>query len=170
MLTVIGRPSRNVGGRTVPIPPSAIGASGPPITMTVERGRLRLFAKATGQTDRMYVDVEAARASGHPDLPVPPTFLYGVELEAPDPFEWITSLGVDLNTVLHANQTFTYYEQAYAGDELTARGAITGVYTKKGGALEFVERRTRITRGETPIADLEQTVVIRVPGGTGGGA
>ncbi|GAA5039924.1 acyl dehydratase [Thermocatellispora tengchongensis] len=149
----------------MPIPPSVIGTSGPPVTMTVERGRLRLFAKATGQTDPVYVDLDAARAGGHPDLPVPPTFLYGIDLEVPDPFEWITSLGVDLNTVLHATQTFTYHRQAYAGDELTAHSTIADVYTKKGGALEFVERRTRITRGETPIADLAQTVVIRVTGG-----
>jgi acyl dehydratase len=148
-----------------PIPPSAIGSSGPPVTMTVERGRLRLFAKATGQTDPIYVDLDAARAGGYPDLPVPPTFLYGVELEAPDPFAWITSFGVDLNTVLHASQMFVYHNQAFAGDELSARSTIGHVFTKKDGELEFVQRRTRITRGQTLVADLEQTVVIRVRGG-----
>ncbi len=40
----------------------------------MERGRLRMFAAAIGETDPIYTDVEAARAAGHPDLPVPPTF------------------------------------------------------------------------------------------------
>ncbi len=153
----------------MPFPPAAIGTSGPPVTMIVERGRLRLYAKATGQTDPVYVDLDVARAASHHDLPVPPTFLYGVDLEAPDPFAWITSFGVDLNAVLHATQTFTYHSQAYAGDELTARSTVTDVYTKKRGALVFVERRTRITREETSIADLVQTVVIRAAGDGSGG-
>jgi hypothetical protein len=149
------------------IPSSAVGVPGPPASMTVERGRLRLFAKATGQTDPAYTDLAVARAGDHPDLPVPPTFLYGVELETPDPFAWITSFGVDLNTVLHAGQSFVYHAQAYAGDELTARSTITDLYTKKGGALEFVERRTQISRGHTLVAELAQTVVIRRGNGSG---
>ena len=50
-------------------------------TMTIERGRLRLFAKAIGETDPVYTDVEAAKAAGYPDLPAPPTFIFGIELE-----------------------------------------------------------------------------------------
>ncbi len=36
-------------GGSVPISASAIGTTTPPVTVTVERGRLQLFAKATGQ-------------------------------------------------------------------------------------------------------------------------
>src|SRR4051794_29101810 len=97
-----------------------IGTASPPVTMTVERGRLRLFAKATGQTDRRYVDLAVAEAHGHPDLPIPPTFLFAVELEQPDPFGWLSGLGVDLSRVLHGGQAFNYLEEAYAGDTLTA--------------------------------------------------
>jgi acyl dehydratase len=149
----------------VPISPAALGTSGPPVTTTVERGRLRLFAKATKQTDPVYLDPEVARAHGHPDLPVPPTFLFAVEMEAPDPFGWLTSLGVDMNDVLHGTQGFVYERMAYAGDTLVARSTITDVHSKKGGTLDFVERRTRITRGEVLVASLEQVVVVRVPEG-----
>ncbi|HEY9265413.1 MAG TPA: MaoC family dehydratase N-terminal domain-containing protein, partial [Mycobacterium sp.] len=65
--------------------PSAIGTQLPAATMTVDRARLRFFAKAIGETDPVYTDVDAARAAGHPDLPVPPTFLFSIELEASDP-------------------------------------------------------------------------------------
>lgn len=143
------------------IPPTAIGTSTPPLTVLVERGRLQLFAKATGQGDPTYVDPVAARAQGHRDLPVPPTFLFGLELEQPDPFGWLDRLGVDLSSILHGTQTFRYDTLAYAGDELTVSSTITDVYSKKGGALEFIERRTAVTRDGMPVATLEQTIVVR---------
>jgi acyl-CoA synthetase (AMP-forming)/AMP-acid ligase II len=71
---------------------SAVGTSSAPPPLAVERGRLRLFAKATGQTDPVYVDAAVAR--GHRDLPVPPTFLFGVELEQPEPFAWLSDLAL----------------------------------------------------------------------------
>lgn len=145
----------------MPVPLSAVGSSSPPVTATVERGRLRLFAKATGCTDPVYVDVDAARAAGHPDLPVPPTFLFGLELEQDDPFGWMRELGIDLNAVLHGSQGFRYAALAHAGDELTVRSVVTGVQTKKGGALELVDRRSEVTRGGEPVATLEQTIVVR---------
>ena len=139
----------------------AIGTSTPPVTMTVERGRLQLFAKATGQTDPVYTDVAAARAAGHQDLLVPPTFTFGIELEQPEPFGWLTDLGVDMGSVLHGSQSFEYLAPAYAGDELTATSVVKDVQVKKGGALTFLERETTITRGAVTIARLSCTTVIR---------
>lgn len=143
------------------ITPTCVGTSTSPLTLTVERGRLQLFARATGQMDPLYVDPAVAQARGHPDLPVPPTYLFGLELERPDPFAWITSLGIDLNTVLHGTQSFEYDQLAYAGDVLTTRSTITDVYSRKGGALDFIERRTEITRDGLPVATLNQTLVVR---------
>jgi acyl dehydratase len=143
------------------IPDSAVGTTGRPCRLTVERGRLRLFAKATGQTDPVYVDIDTARERGHRDLPVPPTFLFGVDLEQPEPFAWLADLGVDLNTVLHGAQSFDYVSPAFAGDDLTATSTITDVQTKKGGAMQVVERCTAITRGGQLIATLTSTIVIR---------
>ena len=40
----------------------------PPHSADVEAGRLRLFAKATGETRAEYLDEDAARAAGHPAL------------------------------------------------------------------------------------------------------
>jgi len=138
-----------------------VGTVTPPVTVTVERGRLQLFAKATGQVDPLYTEVAVARAKGHPDLPVPPTFLFGLELSQPDPFGWLTVYGVDMNTVLHGSQSFRYERAVHAGETLTAQSTITDVYSKKGGALDFVERRTEVSREGTLIAVLDQTIVIR---------
>ena len=144
----------------MPVLSSAVGRSTAPVTVTVERGRLRLFAKATGQADPLYTDLEVARAQGHPDLPVPPTYLFGLELEQPDPFAWITELGVDMTTVLHGTQTFSYDALAYAGDTLTVRSSLTGLQDKKGGAMQLVERSSVVSRGDEQVATLTQTIVV----------
>ncbi|MCT2582070.1 MaoC family dehydratase N-terminal domain-containing protein [Actinophytocola gossypii] len=141
---------------------AAIGRRLPEVTVDIERGRLRLFAKAIGETDPVYVDLDAARAAGHPDLPVPPTFFCALGHEQPDPFGWLDELGVDLRQVLHGEQSFTYHLVAYAGDRLTARPRITDIYARKGGALEFVVRETAVTRaGGEPVAELTDVVVVR---------
>ncbi|MEV6643213.1 MaoC family dehydratase N-terminal domain-containing protein [Amycolatopsis sp. NPDC051371] len=133
-------------------------------TLLVSHSRLRLFAKATGQTDPVYTDLDAAKAAGHPDLPVPPTFFFAVSLETADPFTWLTDLGVDLRTVLHGEQEFGYHRVAHAGDELTATARITDVYAKRGGALEFLVTATSITdQHGLPVADAIGTTVIRRP-------
>lgn len=144
--------------------PDIIGTQLPTTTMTVERGRLRLFNKAIGQKDPVYVDVEAARAAGHPDLPAPPTFLAAIQHECPDPLGWLMELGVDLNQVLHGEQTFCYHRMAYAGDKLTLTSRITDYATKKNGALELLTRRSHITDSlGWRIADLRDVVLVRHP-------
>lgn len=134
----------------------------PKFSVTVEAGRLRFFAKAIGQTDPVYTDQAAAKAAGHPDLPVPPTFFFCLEMESPDPAAIRNLLGLDYRRVLHGEQGFTYHRMAYAGDVLTYEQRIEDIYDKKGGALEFVVRKTRVTnqRGEH-VADLRSITVQR---------
>lgn len=115
-----------------------IGRMLPTTTLLISRSRLRNFAKAIGEENAVYVDVGAARRAGHRDLPVPPTFFFAVELEAPDPFAIYTELGVELSDMLHGEQSFEYERMAYAGDELSSSGQISDIYAKKGGLLEFI--------------------------------
>jgi acyl dehydratase len=139
-----------------------IGHTMPKFSATVEKGRLRFFAKAIGETDPVYTDEAAARAAGHPGLPVPPTFLFCLEMESPDPAAIRNLLGLDYRRLLHGEQGFTYHRMAYAGDELSFEQRIEDIYDKKGGALDFVLRKTRVTnqRGEH-VADLRTVTVQR---------
>jgi acyl dehydratase len=149
----------------MPVSPDAIGMALPPISMDIERGRLTAFARATGSTDPVYSDLDAAKNAGHRDLPVPPTFLTAIEWEHPDPLKWILDLGIDMNYVLHGSQNYAYHRVAYAGERLTAASTITDVFSKKGGALEFVIKTTAITdEAGGAVADLTQTIVVRNPG------
>lgn len=139
-----------------------IGHAFAPFTVDVERGRLRFFAKAIGQTDPVYSDDAAAQAAGHPALPVPPTFLFCLEMDAPNPAAIRELLQIDIAKVLHGEQRFRYHRPAHAGDRLSFEQRIADIYAKKGGALEFVVRETRVSnqRGEH-VADLQGITVVR---------
>src|SRR5690554_5595137 len=57
-----------------------IGQTLPSTTVHVEKGLLRLFAKVTGETDPVYLDEQAAQDAGHRSLPLPPTYLFCLEM------------------------------------------------------------------------------------------
>ncbi|KAF0807919.1 acyl dehydratase [Alcanivorax sp. S71-1-4] len=139
-----------------------IGAALPEFSADVEAGRLRFFAKAIGQDDAVYVDEAAARAAGFDGIPVPPTFLFCLEMEAPNPAALREMLNIDIGRVLHGEQQFIYHAPAYVGDRLTFSPKVADIYAKKGGALEFVVRETRVTnqRGEQ-VAELRCVTVVR---------
>jgi acyl dehydratase len=139
-----------------------IGHQLPPFQVEVEKGRLRFFAKATGQADPVYTDEAAARGAGHPALPVPPTFLFCLEMEAPNPAAIRELLGMDYRSLLHGEQGFSYHAMAYAGDTLTFRQHIEDIYDKKNGALEFVVRKTRVSnQRDELVAELRCVTVVR---------
>jgi acyl dehydratase len=123
-----------------------IGVVSEPRIVEVETGFLKFFAKATGETDPVYFDEEAARAAGHPSLPAPPTWLFSMALSAPAKrghiFDPVNGLGVDMARVLHGEQSFTYHRPIHAGDQLILTTTTTDIYVKKGGALEFVVQDT----------------------------
>jgi acyl dehydratase len=139
-----------------------IGHTIPAFSVVLEAGRLRFFAKASGQSDPVYSDEAAARTAGHSGLPVPPTFLFCLEMESPDPAAIRNLLGMDYRTLLHGEQGFTFHTMAYAGDTLTFQQRIHDIYDKKGGSLEFVDRRTSVTnQRDELVAELRCVTVIR---------
>jgi len=147
---------------------SAAGREFAPVSLLVTRSRLRNFAKATGQIDPVYTDVEAARRAGHRDLPVPPTFMFGIELEMPNPFAYLEELGVDLRTVLHGEQQFEYHQLAYAGEELTATSRIADIYQKKGGLLTFIVKDAVVTNQQDQrVTTMRSTTIVQHRPGAG---
>lgn len=139
-----------------------IGKTFPPLKVEIEKGRLRFFAKATGQTDPVYSDEAAAKKAGYRSLPVPPTFLFCMEMEVPDAYAWLPELNIDLGKVLHGEQSFKYHKPAVAGDTLTFETRIADIYDKKNGALDFVIRETRVSNQDGEhVADLKSVLVQR---------
>ena len=146
----------------MPLDTQYIGHRFAPFSAEVEKGRLKFFAKAIGQTDPVYSDEAAAKRAGHPGLPVPPTFLFCLEMESPNPGELRELLHIPVPKILHGEQRFTYHAMAFAGDTLTFEQRIADIYAKKGGLLEFIVRETRVTNQHgRPVADLHGITVVR---------
>jgi hypothetical protein len=137
---------------------------GTPLTdhaMVVERGRVRAFAAAIGETNPVYFDVAVARSAGYPDLPVPPTFLNGLDMmTAPYMFEMAGVFGLDIRTILHAEQSFTYHAMAFAGDRLTFTGRICDIYTRRDGTLEFAVSVSEVRRDGLLVVEVSSTIVV----------
>lgn len=139
-----------------------VGHELPPCELPIEYTRLRFFAKAIGETQAVYTDLEAARAAGYPHLPAPPTFLFAAELDSGALEALFAQLGVPLSKVLHGEQSFTYHRAVCVGDTVTVRSRIEDIYDKKNGALEFIVKASRITNqhGEL-VAEMRSVLVCR---------
>lgn len=142
---------------------SAVGRSFTPVTAHVEPGRLRFFLNTLGEQNPVYRDEAAARGAGYSATPIPPTYLFCLELmDAERPFEFLTELNIDLARVLHGEQRFTYHASVVVGDTLTFKSRVTGVADKKGGAMTMVVVETEVTNQHgAHVADTARTIVVR---------
>jgi acyl dehydratase len=142
---------------------SAVGRSFTPVTARVEPGRLRYFLNTTGERNAVYRDDAAARTAGYSAAPIPPTYMFCLEMmDAERPFEFLTELKIDLARVLHGEQRFTYRAPVVVGDTLTFKSRVSDVTDKKGGAMTMVVVETEITNQHgAHVADTARTIVVR---------
>ena len=131
-------------------------------TLAIERGRLRFFARAIGETNPIYTDEDAAKAAGYADIPAPPTFVFAAELDSGAMFALLDLLDVPLAKVLHGEEGFEYLAPVVAGDIVTISSRVKDIYDKRGGALEFLEIESTATNqhGAT-VAKIRNVTVVR---------
>jgi len=134
----------------MPVDKSYIGRTGKPVTMHVERGKIREFASAIKDDDPLYFDEERAREAG--GIMPPVTFLQTVQHWDRDG-EGRAQLPFDLKRVLHGEQEYEFLKPIHAGDVLTAVSRIVDVYEKpgkRGGSMNFAVTETeyRNPKGE----------------------
>jgi len=121
-----------------------IGHTFKPFTATVEAGKIRLFCKAIGEDDPIYVDEAAAKAAGYRAIPVPLTFLQAIIADDPEKGGLLRLLNVDIGLILHGEQHFDYLAPVHVGDKVTCQQKVVDMYDKKGGALWFVVQETEM--------------------------
>jgi peroxisomal enoyl-CoA hydratase 2 len=116
-------------------------------SLPIERGKVREFALAVGETDPVYFSQEAARRAGLPDVPAPPTFsvtqLWQVPRERREAHLGAT---LDYARVLHGEQEFAYRRAPVAGEVLDASMRIIRDSTKqgrRGGRMRVVTYESR---------------------------
>jgi acyl dehydratase len=142
---------------------STVGRNFTPVTARVEPGRLRFFLDTLGERNPLYRAPEAAQAAGYAGALVPPTYLFCLEMmDATEPFEFITALGIDLARVLHGEQRFDYHAPVVVGDTLTFKPRVVSITEKKGGAMTLIVVETTVTNQHgVHVADTSRTVVVR---------
>jgi acyl dehydratase len=142
---------------------SAVGRSFTPVTARVEEGRLRYFFETLKETNPVFRDAETARGQGYAAPPVPPTYLFCLEMmDATAPFEFMTALDIDIARVLHGEQSFVYHAPVVVGDTLTFKPRVASVTDKKGGAMTLIVVETPVTNQHGVIvAETSRTIVVR---------
>ena len=131
--------------------------------VVIERGPVRVFAEALGDSDDAY--------SGY-DALVPPTFPFvmsywgslGTGGAAGLPIERLRGPG---RAILHGEQAFEYSRWPRVGDVLEGTTVITDVYEKErsnGGKLEFyvTETEWKDAKSQEPVVKAIFTLVINV--------
>lgn len=149
---------------------SSKGAALEPVPVLVERGRIRFFAQTLGETDPIHLDLDAARAAGHPDLVAPPSFLVVLEAAANEERKRlgrpaaIDLVKCDFRYLLHGDERYFYEAPIYAGEEVEISSTVLDFYDKKGGAMEFVTFESKITHPKRGVLVRSQrTLLHRLP-------
>lgn len=120
---------------------SKVGMEFAPIVWEVERGKIREFALAIGDTNPIYHDREEARKAGYRDCPAPPTFLTVPMLWSGSMPVMIDALKINFFMVLHGEEEYEYYQDIYPGDVITGTPRVTKMEektSKSGSKMDMI--------------------------------
>ena len=123
-----------------------IGKESAPFVVTVERGKIKEFARAIGDLNPFYMDDGVGQASEWGDVIAPPTFATTFRDEAASE-ALLRDLGTDVSRLLHGEQEFELVRPIQPGQTYLCRTKVLDVYEKTGksGAMAFVVRETSVT-------------------------
>ncbi len=138
----------------------------PDVELTITARDIAKFAHATGETDPMYFDVEAARAAGYRDVVAPPMFYLLLRSEPyhlrprdqlerdGSPSEDIPALA--LTRAMAGETELTFDGRFVAGDMVTCRKRLADLTEKQGrsGPLVFLHFEYRFdVEGHTVVLE-----------------
>jgi acyl dehydratase len=143
---------------------NVLGKEYPPFVVTAERGKMKDFARALGDSNPLHLRDEVGRASPWGDIIAPPTFPISFRDEEGG-VAFLRDLGVDISRILHGEQEFALHRPIRPGETFLCRARVVDLYEKTGrsGPMAFVVRETAITDGQNEIvATLRGTTVVRL--------
>lgn len=141
---------------------AVVGKEFPPYAVTVERGKIKEFARAIGDLNPFYLDDRVGAASEWGDIIAPPTFATTFRDETFDYTAFLSELGTDLSRVLHGEQEFEIHRPLQPGRTYLCRTRVADVYEKTGksGPMAFVVRETVITDADNEIVGTMRSVTV----------
>src|SRR3954451_22461082 len=96
----------------------AVGKTYPPTLYAVGREKVKEHALATGETNPLHLDHEAARAAGYADVVAPPMFCVVFCGAAMGPALFDPDVGINFALLVHGGQEFKWGPLVVAGDEI----------------------------------------------------
>jgi acyl dehydratase len=141
-----------------------IGKESPPFVVTVERGKIKEFARALGDDNPLYLDDQVGQASEWGDVVAPPTFMTTFR-DGADSGAFLRELGTDISRILHGEQEFEIFRPIRPGETFVCRSKVLDVYEKTGrsGPMAFVARETSVTDSTNEIvAFVRHITVVRL--------
>ena len=128
------------------------------VTLPVERGKVREFVRATGASDPVHVDADAAAAAGFEAIPAPLTFSVSTA-HLRDQEAFVRALGLVRERIVVGSVSWEYSRPLLVGDELRAMRRVESDELRAGrsGPMRFVTLATEFTdqRGELVLVQRE---------------
>ncbi|MHB1567773.1 MAG: MaoC family dehydratase N-terminal domain-containing protein [Solirubrobacteraceae bacterium] len=118
----------------------AIGKTYEPTLYLVGREKVREYAYAVGESDPLYLDVDAARAAGFADVVAPPMFAVVYQGRAVTPALFDPELAIDFAHLVHGEQEFRWGQLVIAGDEISTTVTVQDI--RERGGLRFYVFKT----------------------------
>ncbi|HLU56451.1 MAG TPA: MaoC family dehydratase N-terminal domain-containing protein [Pseudonocardia sp.] len=138
---------------------SFVGKALPPTApYRVGREKIREFALAIGEGASVCLDVDAARAAGHPDVVAPPTFPVVFTMPAIERFLRDPAFGWDYLRMVHGDQSITLHRPIHGGDDLVTTIHVDDLKTRGGSHFLTLRCEVADTSGE-PVATTKLLLV-----------
>jgi acyl dehydratase len=124
------------------------GKTWPAFEYEVGLEKIREYANAVGETERVHHDREAAKEAGFRDVVAPPMFAVVYSTGAMAPAILDPEVGMDLARMLHGSQEFVWGEPVVAGDVIETAAELKDRYEKDGKQFFVFESVSRNQDGQ----------------------
>lgn len=141
----------------------AIGKSYPAVIYAVGREKIKEYARAVGETNPLYLDVDAARDAGYADVVAPPMFAVVYSSPAVSPAMVDPKLGINFARVVHGAQDLEWGPLVIAGDEITTSTTVKDLSERGGMSFYVFEAASDNQRGER-VCTGTWTIIVRGEG------
>ena len=131
------------------------------VTLPVESGKVREFARATGASDPIHLDADAAAAAGFAAILAPLTFSVSTA-HLRDQGAFVLSLGLEIERIVVGSVSWEYRRPLLVGDELRAVRRVEGDVSRIGrsGPMRFVTLVTEFTDAVGEVVLVQREVLI----------
>ena len=119
-----------------------------PFAYEVGLEKIREYANAVGESERVHHDRDAAHEAGFRDVVAPPMFAVVYSAGAMAPAILDPELGINLMLMVHGGQEFVWGEPVCAGDTITTQAEVKEIYEKDGKGFYVFESVSKNQDGD----------------------